>query len=67
MATIEQRPRRPTHTGHAEPYLYDRTETEASLRVDLTRYPDPDEAADRLLMACDELAALLVNEKGQTP
>lgn len=65
MATIEQRPRRPTHTGHAEPYLYDRTETEASLRVDLTRYPDPDEAADRLLMACDELAALLT-EKGQT-
>ena len=49
-------------------YAYERTEDNiASLRVDLTRYPDPDEAADRLLMACDELAALLVNEKGQTP
>ena len=48
-------------------YSYERTEDNiASLRVDLTRYPDPDEAADRLLMACDELAALLVNEKGQT-
>ena len=42
-------------------YAYDRTETEASLRVDLTRFRDPDEAADRLLLACDELAALLTN------
>jgi len=45
-------------------YAYERTEDNiASLRVDLTRYPDPEEAADRLLMACDELAALLT-EKG---
>lgn len=45
-------------------YSYERTEDNtASLRVDLTRFPDPDEAADRLLMACDELVALL-SEKG---
>ena len=49
---------RPTPTG--DTYTYDRTEDNtASLRVDLTRFNDPDEAADRLLMACDELAALL--------
>lgn len=50
---------RPTPTG--DTYTYNRTPTEASLRVDLTRFRDPDEAADRLLLACDELAALLTN------
>lgn len=59
-AEIEHRSR-PTPAGDI--YAYDRTPTTASLRVDLTRFRDPEEAADRLLMACDELAALLT-EKG---
>ncbi len=58
-ATIEQRSR-PTDEG--DTYTYRHEGGVATLRVDLTHFDRPDEAADKLLTACDELSALLCDQ-----
>lgn len=53
---------RPNQDDEGDTWVYNRAGDIATLRVDLSRFADPENAADRLLMACDELAGMIYDQ-----